>query len=233
MSSKLADGPSGDGLSRAKEARHDDREAAQKAATQRVRSAQLFVVGWLEGVVLEGMLAGVSTRWYRRAQEPVGPEVETDARSTSKSAVSRTFVHRAAVLFTRRCERAGIEVSMGSVGDCYENAVCETFHASLKKERIYRRSWPTRAEARTGVFEYIKGWYNPRRRHSTFGYLSPADSNATTQRSTPVASQPSASPSPATAPSFPRSPSMLQPIALRPRRTVVKGRTELPGLSAR
>ena len=196
MSSKLADGPSGDGLSRAKEARHDDREAAQKAATQRVRSAQLFVVGWLEGVVLEGMLAGVSTRWYRRAQEPVGPEVETDARSTSKSAVSRTFVHRAAVLFTRRCERAGVEVSMGSVGDCYENAVCETFHASLKKERVYRRSWPTRAEARTGP-------------------------------------QPSASPSPATARSFPRSPSMLQPIALRPRRTVVKGRTELPGLSAR
>ena len=48
----------------------------------------------LEGVVLERMLAGVSTRRYRRAQEPVGPEVETDARSTSKSAVSRTFVHR-------------------------------------------------------------------------------------------------------------------------------------------
>ena len=64
---------------------------------------------------------------------------------------------------------------MGSVGDCYDNAVCETFHASLKKERIYRRSWPTRAEARAAVFEYIEGWYNPRRRHSTLGYLSPAE----------------------------------------------------------
>ena len=64
---------------------------------------------------------------------------------------------------------------MGSVGDCYDNAVCETFHASIKKERIYRRSWPTRAEARTAVFEYIEGWYNPRRRHSTLGYLSPAE----------------------------------------------------------
>ena len=53
-----------------------------------------------------------------------------------------------AVLFTKRCAKAGIEVSMGSVGDCYDNAVCETFHASLKKEKIYRQSWPTRAAAR-------------------------------------------------------------------------------------
>jgi hypothetical protein len=51
------------------------------------------------------------------------------------------------------------------------------FHASLKlkKERIYRRSWPTRAEARVAIFEYIEGVYNPRRRHSTLGYLSPAE----------------------------------------------------------
>lgn len=80
-----------------------------------------------------------------------------------------------AVLFTKRCAKAGIEVSMGSVGDCYDNAVCETFHASLKKERIYRQSWPTRAAARTAIFEYIEGWYNPRRRHSTLGYLSPIE----------------------------------------------------------
>ncbi len=64
---------------------------------------------------------------------------------------------------------------MGSKGDCFDNAVCESFHASLKKELIYRRSWPTRAETRTAVFEYIEGWFNPRRRHSTLGYLSPAD----------------------------------------------------------
>jgi len=80
-----------------------------------------------------------------------------------------------AVLFTKRCAKAGIEVSMGSVGDCYDNAVCETFHASLKKEKIYRQSWPTRAAARTAIFEYIEGWYNPRRRHSTLSYLSPIE----------------------------------------------------------
>ena len=80
-----------------------------------------------------------------------------------------------AVLFAKRCAKAGIEVSMGSVGDCYDNAVCETFHASIKKEKVYRQSWPTRAEARTAIFEYIEGWYNPRRRHSTLGYLSPVE----------------------------------------------------------
>ena len=80
-----------------------------------------------------------------------------------------------AVLFSKRCAKAGIAISMGSVGDCYDNAVCETFHATLKKEKIYRQSWPTRAAARTAVFEYIEGWYNPRRRHSTLAYLSPAE----------------------------------------------------------
>jgi len=64
---------------------------------------------------------------------------------------------------------------MGSVGDCYDNAVCETFHATLKKEKIYRQSWPTRAAARTAIFHYIEGWYNPRRRHSTLGYFSPIE----------------------------------------------------------
>ena len=80
-----------------------------------------------------------------------------------------------AVLFTKRCAKAGVEVSMGSVGDCYDNAVCETFHATLKQEKIYRQSWPTRAAARTAIFGYIEGWYNPRRRHSTLGYLSPIE----------------------------------------------------------
>lgn len=78
------------------------------------------------------------------------------------------------LLFTGRCVQAGIEVSMGSSGDCFDNAVCESSHASLKKELIHRRPWPTRADARSHVFEYIESWFNPRRRHSTLGYLSPA-----------------------------------------------------------
>jgi putative transposase len=78
-----------------------------------------------------------------------------------------------AVVFTRRCEAAQIDVSMGSRGDCFDNAVCESFHATLKRELINRYTWATRADARTAVFEYIEGFYNARRRHSTLGYLSP------------------------------------------------------------
>jgi hypothetical protein len=78
---------------------------------------------------------------------------------------------------------------MGSVGDCYDNAVCETFHATLKKERIYRQSWPTRAQARTAIFEFIEGWYNPRRRHSTLAYLSPTEFERTTRRARPTTAQ--------------------------------------------
>jgi putative transposase len=79
------------------------------------------------------------------------------------------------LIFTRRCRSVGIDVSMGSRGVCFDNAVLESFHASLKKELIHRRSWPTKAEARTAVFEYIETFYNRRRRHSRLGMLSPAD----------------------------------------------------------
>ena len=63
---------------------------------------------------------------------------------------------------------------MGSIGDCYDNAVCESFHSTLKRECIKRRSWPARNELRTATFEYIEGFYNTRRRHSTLAYYSPA-----------------------------------------------------------
>jgi putative transposase len=78
-------------------------------------------------------------------------------------------------VFTRRCRAVGIEVSMGTRGDCFDNAVLESFHASLKKDLIHRRSWPTKIEARTAAFDYIETFYNRRRRHSRLGMLSPAD----------------------------------------------------------
>ena len=69
----------------------------------------------------------------------------------------------------------GIAQSMGSRGDCFDNAVAESFFATLKKELIHRRSWPTKAELRSEVFDYIEAFYNRRRRHSTLGMLSPVD----------------------------------------------------------
>jgi putative transposase len=75
--------------------------------------------------------------------------------------------------FGRAARDAGIAVSMGSRGDAYDNAVAETFFATLKKELVHRRSWPTRLELQSAVFEYIEAFYNRQRRHSTLGMLSP------------------------------------------------------------
>ncbi len=75
-----------------------------------------------------------------------------------------------AVAFGRRCREAGVRPSMGSVGDCYDNALCESFFATLECELLDRRTFETRDEARRAVFEYIEGWYNPQRRHSSLGW---------------------------------------------------------------
>ncbi len=77
------------------------------------------------------------------------------------------------IAFGRRCRQAGIQPSTGSVGDCFDNAMAESFFASLECELIDRESWKTRTEARLAVFDYLEGWYNPHRRHSALGYLSP------------------------------------------------------------
>lgn len=77
------------------------------------------------------------------------------------------------VEFGARIQQAGIVPSMGSRGDAYDNAMAESFVATIKKELIHRQTWPTRAAARSAIFEYIECFYNPRRRHSALGYLSP------------------------------------------------------------
>jgi putative transposase len=64
---------------------------------------------------------------------------------------------------------------MGNRGCAYDNAVCESFFKTLKSELVDRRSWPTKAEARHAVFDFIETFYNRHRRHSTLGYLSPAE----------------------------------------------------------
>ncbi len=78
-----------------------------------------------------------------------------------------------ALIFGQRLRKAGIAQSMGSKGDCYDNAVCESFHATLEKELLRGRSFKTRQEAKTAIFDWIEAWYNPTRRHSRLGYLSP------------------------------------------------------------
>jgi putative transposase len=78
-------------------------------------------------------------------------------------------------VFGRRCKEAGILPSMGSVGDALDNAVAESFFATLECELIGRSTFRNRRKARMAVFEYIEAFYNPRRRHSSIGMLSPAE----------------------------------------------------------
>lgn len=77
--------------------------------------------------------------------------------------------------FQRLLTANGVECSMSRRGDCYDNAVMESFFGTLKKERVHRRIYQTREDAKADVFDYIEGFYNPRRRHSTLGLLSPME----------------------------------------------------------
>jgi putative transposase len=77
--------------------------------------------------------------------------------------------------FGKRCREAGVMPSMGSVGDAYDNAVAESFFASLERELLNRRNFKSQAEAKMAIFEWIEGWYNPHRRHSSLGYRSPVN----------------------------------------------------------
>jgi putative transposase len=77
------------------------------------------------------------------------------------------------IAFGKRCEQAGIRPSMGSVGDCYDNAMAESFNATLECELLAFHRFKNPREASPVIFDFIEGWYNPHRRHSALGYLSP------------------------------------------------------------
>jgi transposase InsO family protein len=77
------------------------------------------------------------------------------------------------IAFGQHCEQFGVRPSMGSIGDCFDNAMAESLFASLECELLDRCHFRTHAEAKAAVFEYIEGFYNPHRLHSSLGYLSP------------------------------------------------------------
>jgi putative transposase len=77
------------------------------------------------------------------------------------------------IAFGQRCREAGVRPSTGSVGDCFDNAMCESFFATLECECLDRERFRTRSDARMAVFDFIEGFYNPHRRHSALDYESP------------------------------------------------------------
>ena len=84
--------------------------------------------------------------------------------------------------FGLRCKEGGVRPSMGSVGDAYDNALCESFFATLERELLERSRFRNRDEARLAAFEFIEGFYNRRRRHSALGYRSPVEFEAAQTR---------------------------------------------------
>lgn len=120
------------------------------------------VVGWAFGVQMTAdlVIAALNMALHTRKPEAVIHHSDQGSQYTS-------------IAFGNRCREMGVRPSMGTVGDAYDNAMAESFFATLECELIARRSWKTKTEARLTVFTWIESWYNPHRRHSALNYLSP------------------------------------------------------------
>ena len=145
--------------------------------------ADITYVGTWSGFLY---LAVVLDAWSRRI---VGWAMETHLRTDLVLAAlemavrqrqPRHVIHHSdqgcqytALAFGQRCRAAGVRPSMGSVGDCFDNAMCESFFATLECELLDRSSFRTPADARRAIFDFIEGWYNTQRRHSSLAYESP------------------------------------------------------------
>lgn len=120
------------------------------------------IVGWAMATHLKTELVLAALEMARVQRRPTGVIHHSD-HGTQYTALA----------FGARCDTLGVRPSRGTVGDCYDNALCESFFATLECELLDRRSFASQAEARMAIFRFIEGWYNPHRRHSALGYLSP------------------------------------------------------------
>jgi hypothetical protein len=120
------------------------------------------VVGWAFGAHMTAdlVVAALNMALFTRKPESVIHHSDQGSQYTS-------------VEFGKRCAAMGVRPSMGTVGDAYDNAMAESFFATLECELIDRRVWKTHTEARLAIFTWIESWYNPHRRHSSIGYQSP------------------------------------------------------------
>jgi putative transposase len=122
------------------------------------------VVGWQMATHLrtELVLKALDMALYRRRPSGVIHHSDQGTQYTS-------------LAFGQRCRQAGVRPSMGSVGDCFDNALWESFFATLECELLARQRFRTPAEAQASVFDFLEGWYNTHRRHSALDYLSPVE----------------------------------------------------------
>jgi putative transposase len=122
------------------------------------------VVGWAFGVRMTADLVTQALQMAVTTRHAKGVIHHSDQGSQYTS-----------IEFGNRCRQLGVQISMGTVGDAYDNAMAESFFATLECELIDRRVWETQTEARLAVFAWIEGWYNPRRLHSGLDYMSPVN----------------------------------------------------------
>jgi putative transposase len=123
------------------------------------------VVGWsMAGHLRTELVLGAldMALWQRRPAPGLVHHADHGSQYTS-------------LAFGARCRDAGVRLSMGSIGDAYDNALCESFFGSLEAELIDRCTWRTHHEARLAVFSYLETFYNRTRRHSALSYLSPTE----------------------------------------------------------
>jgi putative transposase len=120
------------------------------------------VVGWAMSTHLQTTLVTDALRMAIQQRHPEDVIHHSDQGSQYTS-----------LAFGQRCRDAGVRPSMGSVGDCFDNALCESFFATLECELLDRSTFHNPPEARQAVFEFIEAWYNLHRRHSAIDYLSP------------------------------------------------------------
>ena len=120
------------------------------------------IIGWSMANHLRAELVIDALQMAIRQRRPEGVVHHSDQGSQYTS-----------LAFGKRCREANVRPSMGSIGDCYDNALCESFFATLECELLDRYKFRSRDQAGRVVFEFIEGWYNPHRRHSSIGYASP------------------------------------------------------------
>jgi putative transposase len=122
------------------------------------------IVGWSFGEAMTAELVLAALNMALELRKPEDVIYHSDHGSPYTS-----------IAFGKRCNEMGVRPSMGTVGDAHDNATAESVFASLECELIERRSFKTKTEARLAVFTWIEAWYNPRRRHSAHGRISPVN----------------------------------------------------------
>ena len=126
------------------------------------------IVGWSMKETLGSALASEALRMAYKNRRPVGEIIHHSDRGCQYASAE----------FRRLLEAYEIRASMSGAGNCYDNAPMESFFATLKAELIHHRTYSSREEARSDIFEYIEVFYNRQRLHSSLGYRSPSDFEA-------------------------------------------------------